>query len=172
MLKKTKAFNPVALYPKFLAKLQPLAEACAARGMEYWAISGLRSWDEQAALYALGRTKANVDATEEKPLGGKVTNAKPGQSYHNFAIAADFCLDKDGTREGLQPDWTFEEYRVLAEEARKLGLEAGFFWTKFPDAAHVQLPLNKVGLKLTDLQAWYAQGGLTLVWANLDKYNW
>jgi peptidoglycan L-alanyl-D-glutamate endopeptidase CwlK len=169
---KTKAFIPTAVHPKLLAKLEKLAENCAARGVDYWATSGFRSWDEQGALYALGRTKANVDATEEKPMGGKVTNAKPGQSFHNHGIAADFALDKDGTREGLQPDWAFESYRILAEEAQKIGLEAGFFWKSFPDAPHVQLPIGKVGLKLEDLRVLYAKGGIPLVWATLDKYNW
>jgi peptidoglycan L-alanyl-D-glutamate endopeptidase CwlK len=172
MYKKTKAFLPAAMYPRFLQKLERLGEALEARGAPYWLTSGLRSWEDQEKLYALGRTVANVDATEEKPMGGKVTNARGGQSYHNFAIAADWALDKDTSREGLQPDWNFESYRVLAEEATKLGLEAGFYWKSFPDAPHVQLPLSKVGLKLLDLQTWYSKGGMPLVWANLDKYNW
>lgn len=171
-MNKTKSFKPVEVYPPLLRKLEDLAQRCRARGVDYWATSGFRSWDEQNRLFALGRTVKNVDATDEKPLGGKVTNARGGQSYHNFGIAVDFALDKDTAREGLQPDWNFESYRILAEEAKAMGLEPGFFWKNFPDAPHVQLPLAKVGLKLSDLQTWYSKGGLPLVWANLDKYNW
>jgi peptidoglycan L-alanyl-D-glutamate endopeptidase CwlK len=105
-------------------------------------------------------------------MGGKVTNARGGQSYHNFGIAADFALDKDAARDGLQPDWSFESYRVLAEEAKAIGLEPGFYWKSFPDAPHCQLPLSRVGLKLQDLSALYSKGGMPLVWAALDKYNW
>lgn len=171
-MNKTKTFKPQELYPPLLRKLEALAERCRTRHVDYWATSGLRSWEEQERLYALGRTVPNVDATEDKPMGGKVTNARGGQSYHNFGIASDFALDKDAVREGLQPDWNFESYRVLAEEAKAVGLEPGFFWKSFPDAPHVQLPLSKVGLTLRDLQKWYGEGGMPLVWANLDKFNW
>lgn len=172
MYKKTKAFQAAAMYPRFLTKLERLAVALEARGVSYWLTSGFRSWAEQDALYALGRTKPNVDANEEKPMGGKVTNARGGQSYHNFAIAADWALDKDTKREGLQPDWSPEAYAILGEEAEKVGLEWGGTWTNFKDYPHVQLPLGKVGLKLLDLQTWYSKGGMPLVWSNLDKYNW
>lgn len=171
-MNKTKAFKPQEVFPPLLTKLELLAERCKARGVDYWATSGFRSIDEQNRLYALGRTVKNVDASEEKPLGGRVTNARGGQSYHNFGIAADFALDKDGARDGLQPDWAFEAYQILAEEARAIGLEAGFYWKSFPDAPHVQLPLAKVGLKLADLQALHAKGGMPLVWSALNKYNW
>lgn len=47
-----------------------------------------RTFEEQDELYAQGRTKA----------GKKVTNAKAGQSYHNYSIAFDIVMlyDKDG----------------------------------------------------------------------------
>lgn len=40
---------------------------------------GLRTFEEQNALYAQGRTKP----------GSKVTNAKAGQSFHNYGQAID-----------------------------------------------------------------------------------
>jgi len=48
----------------------------------------LRTFEEQDALYAQGRTKP----------GSIVTKAKGGQSYHNYGLAIDFCLlnDKNG----------------------------------------------------------------------------
>lgn len=48
----------------------------------------LRTFSEQADLYAKGRTKP----------GPKVTNAGPGLSYHNYGLALDIVLlvDKDG----------------------------------------------------------------------------
>lgn len=45
----------------------------------------LRTIAEQDALYAQGRSKP----------GKKVTNAKGGQSYHNFGMAIDICLILD-----------------------------------------------------------------------------
>lgn len=51
-------------------------------------VQGMRSIDEQAILFAKGRTAP----------GAIVTNAKPGQSYHNYGLAFDFALlyDKNG----------------------------------------------------------------------------
>ena len=46
----------------------------------------LRTFSEQNALYAKGRTMP----------GKKVTIAKAGQSYHNYGMAVDFTLIKDG----------------------------------------------------------------------------
>lgn len=169
---KTKSFDETLVYPVLMKKLLELQAKCVARGSQYWLTSGFRSWDEQNKLYALGRTVKNVDATPAKPMGGIVTNAKGGQSYHNLSVACDFALDKDTQRSGLQPDWNFEAYRVLAEEAVKLGLEPGFYWKSFPDAPHVQLKLSSKGLKLADLSAWYNKGGMPLVWAELNKHNW
>ncbi len=42
----------------------------------------LRSWEEQEKLYAIGRITK----------GKKVTNAKAGQSIHNYGLAVDICL--------------------------------------------------------------------------------
>lgn len=47
---------------------------------------GYRTFAEQQALYDQGRTKP----------GSIVTNAKPGQSYHAYGLAADFALLIDG----------------------------------------------------------------------------
>ncbi len=47
---------------------------------------GLRTFKEQDALYAIGRTLH----------GKKVTNAKGGQSIHNYGFAVDICLIIDG----------------------------------------------------------------------------
>lgn len=50
--------------------------------------STLRTFAEQNSLYAQGRSKA----------GKRVTNARGGQSYHNYGMAIDIVLlvDRDG----------------------------------------------------------------------------
>jgi peptidoglycan L-alanyl-D-glutamate endopeptidase CwlK len=50
----------------------------------------LRTFAEQDALYAIGRTKP----------GKRVTNAKGGQSYHNYGMAIDIVLLKDTNGDG------------------------------------------------------------------------
>ena len=47
---------------------------------------GFRSFEEQQKLYAIGRLTP----------GKKVTNAKAGQSIHNYGLAVDICLIIDG----------------------------------------------------------------------------
>ena len=56
-----------------------------------------RTFEEQEALYAQGRTKK----------GSKVTNAKGGQSIHNYGLAFDIVLmyDKDGDGKFEEVSW-------------------------------------------------------------------
>lgn len=63
-------------FTAFLEEAQPIAEQ---EGLQYLAIQGCRTWDEQTRLYAQGRTAP----------GKKVTNSKPGSSYHNYGLAID-----------------------------------------------------------------------------------
>lgn len=150
------------LFPPFLAKLEQLVVACEARGARYIATSGLRSYEEQNALYAQGRTKP----------GQIVTKAQGGFSQHQFGVAADFVADKDLAKDGLQPDWAEKAYEVLAEEAEKLGLEAGLHWKSFHDAPHVQLPLDKHQIALRNLREVYLHGGQPAVLAFLAGFTW
>ncbi len=71
-------------------------------------IQGLRTIEEQDALYAIGRNKP----------GKRVTNAKGGSSYHNYGLAIDLVEMKGG-----QPNWNFE-YEIIVPIAEKYG----FFW--------------------------------------------
>lgn len=80
---------------------------------------------EQDALYAKGRTTG----------GKKVTNAKGGQSLHNFGIAIDVAgLKKSG---GLDYKINYPALGILGES---LGLEWGGRWLDPVDKPHFQLP--------------------------------
>ena len=72
--------------PKFRAFMEEAQRLAAMEGLEYRAISGLRTFDEQAAIYAQGRTKP----------GRIVSNAKPGTSYHNYGLAIDCGVFRGG----------------------------------------------------------------------------
>ncbi len=157
-----KRINRGLIYPPLLEKLHELTFNCLVRGVTYFATSGTRGEKEQTALYAQGRTTPGLI----------VTNAKFGQSAHSFGVGVDFTHDKDSnSSNGLQPDWDPLHYQVLAEEAIKLGLEAGFYW-KFKDNPHVQLNLTKHGIKLADLKAIEAKDGIVGVWKYLDTFAW
>lgn len=139
-----------------------LAANCRARGFDFYGISGYRSPTEQAKLYFQGRTTA----------GKIVTSAGPGLSLHQYGLAVDFALDGDTTRDGLQPDWAIEHYQPLAEEARKLGLESGLDWTRFREAPHVQAPIGKFGVRVTQLRGLIQSpgGSMARVWEFMDLH--
>jgi peptidoglycan L-alanyl-D-glutamate endopeptidase CwlK len=90
---------------------------------------GLRTWAEQDALYAQGRTKP----------GNIVTHAPGGWSWHNFGLAAD--LVPEDITPG-QPDWNLNHpsWAKLVSLAESLGLVSGAEWHgDREDTPHVQL---------------------------------
>ncbi|MEM5014124.1 peptidoglycan-binding protein [Niallia taxi] len=87
---------------------------------------GYRSKAEQDALYAQGRTKP----------GKIVTNAKGGQSNHNFGIAVDFCLTNE---KGTIANYTVNsDWRRVAAIAKSKGFEWGGDWKGFVDNPHLE----------------------------------
>ncbi|WP_084028804.1 M15 family metallopeptidase [Bacillus sp. J33] len=99
--------------------------------------SGYRSFAEQNALYAQGRTKP----------GNVVTNAKGGQSNHNYGLAVDYFLVSDDGKRAL---WTVNaKWRRVAAIAKSLGFAWGGDWKGFVDYPHLEM---MGGLSLRDLQ--------------------
>ncbi len=134
------------LMPAFAAQVRRLVERLAQRGFQVEITQGLRTFAEQDALYAQGRTRK----------GPKVTNAKAGQSLHNYGLAVDFALLKNGRYTWPEPHGVWQ---AIGEEAVRLGLEAGYFWPH-PDKPHVEWAT----VKWRDLLAWHKEGGLKKVW--------
>ena len=116
-------------------------------------ISGSRTWKEQDALYAQGRTKP----------GRIVTNARGGQSNHNFGIAGDIgifrrgdYLDDNSAR--ADADICHRIYKHLAKKAEAFGLEAGFNWRR-PDPPHFEVA---TGLSLAQKRMRFIERGSVL----------
>ena len=130
------------LEPTFCLLALDVIANCRQRGASYWAISGYRSPEEQAALYFQGRT-----------MPGKiVTGASAYNSAHNYGIAMDLALDKDTEREGLQPDYRREAYAILGEETKKAGLVWGGDFKSSFDGPHIQLPGYVTGSEISRLK--------------------
>jgi len=87
-------------------------------------ISGLRTYAEQNALYAQGRTKS----------GRIVTNARGGYSNHNFGIAFDI-----GVFDGAKYIPESPRYKAIGAIGADLGLEWGGNWKTIQDEPHFQL---------------------------------
>jgi peptidoglycan L-alanyl-D-glutamate endopeptidase CwlK len=104
-------------------------------------ISGTRSYAEQDALFAKGRT-------EPGPI---VTNARGGQSNHNFGLAWDIGLF------GL--DGSYLPESPFYDEVSRIGLTAdlewGGNWPTFPDRPHYQLATGK---NIADIRADFENG--------------
>lgn len=124
------------LHPKVKTLCEAFIKACDKQGIDVIITSTYRDAESQNALYAQGRT-----------LPGKiVTNAKAGQSFHNWRVAFDFVPVVNG-----KAQWndvaTFNKCGQIAEN---LGLEWAGRWTKFKELAHCQYTN---GLRLADFQA-------------------
>lgn len=94
-------------------------------GWQFFITDGFRSFEEQTKLYAQGRTA----------LGKIVTNAKAGQSAHNYGLAVDCAFQKD-KKLSYDPNM----YALIYPIARKLGFELGADWTGLTDKPHFEHP--------------------------------
>lgn len=116
--------------PVRLAALDMLQRA-QARGLVVCIYCTLRSVEEQAALYAKGRTAP----------GYIVTNAKPGDSLHNpDADGKAWAFDAVPTRNGA-PMWAdAAALRVMGECGEAAGLEwAGRWKGRLREQVHFQM---------------------------------
>lgn len=103
---------------------------------------GLRTIEEQDALYAQGRTAP----------GNIVTNAKGGSSLHNFGLAFDIVIIRDG-----KPDWATDtpDFKYVVEALKELGWEWGGDFHSIIDKPHFQITY---GHSVHDLQSKYNSG--------------
>jgi peptidoglycan LD-endopeptidase CwlK len=125
------------LFPVVKDKATAFLAAAAAQHIDVIITSTYRDAEAQAALYAQGRSAP----------GNIVTNAKPGESYHNWKCAFDFV----GLRFG-RPVWDAADpmWGYLGELGESVGLEWAGRWKTFKEQAHFQYT---GGLTLAQLQA-------------------
>ena len=131
-------------------------------GGEYGDVGAFRTFEQQDALYAIGRTVH----PDEDP----VTNARGGESYHNYGMAFDVVLNTNGSTDyitmGEEEFWTMQREWVggvlgtsdpsgvpqgpmsILDIAARHGLEWGGNFTD-PDRPHFQMTH---GLSVGDLQ--------------------
>lgn len=101
---------------------------------------GFRSYAQQDAIYAQGRTKP----------GSIVTYAKGGSSNHNFGLAIDIVpIGRNSLNEPFL-NWNTSQYPFLGRIGQSIGLEWGGTWKKIKDQPHFQ---NLQGRTLKQLRA-------------------
>ena len=95
------------------------------------------------------RSIAEQDALFKKRP--KVTNAKGGQSIHNYGLAFDIVLlyDKDGNETFETASWEQNKYWMqVVNYFKSKGWQWGGDWSKFKDAPHFQKNYRWQDLKL------------------------
>ena len=130
-----------SLHPKAQKAARIFLKTILDTGIDARIISGTRTYAEQDALYRNGRFG------NPPPV---VTNAKGGQSNHNFGIAWDIGIFKDGEYLGDSP-----LYDEAAETGLTADLEWGGNWEKFQDKPHYQLA---TGLLLASVRDKFEKG--------------
>jgi peptidoglycan L-alanyl-D-glutamate endopeptidase CwlK len=121
----------MTLQPDAQRKAREFLNAAMTLPLTYKIISGTRTYAEQDELFAHGRTKP----------GPRVTNAKGGESNHNFGIAWDVGIFDNGK---YLTGATHEEEQAYIDLGKHIlanatGLEWGGNWHDFVDRPHYQL---------------------------------
>jgi hypothetical protein len=108
------------LHPYMIAMARAIDAKCQAlNGHALRVTQGMRTWAQQDALYAEGRSVA----------GKVVTNARGGYSMHNFGLAVDLC--PEAIAGGVwEPDWNETDplYKAMVAAGAELGLNCGANW--------------------------------------------
>lgn len=123
------------LHPEVEAAKTELIKKAEEHDIQIRITQGFRSFAEQDALYAQGRTRP----------GNIVTHATGGRSYHNYGLAIDFVVIDPKTK---QPTWdtTFDgnqngesDWVEVAKEGKKLGFDWGGDWHGWKDIPHLEM---------------------------------
>jgi peptidoglycan L-alanyl-D-glutamate endopeptidase CwlK len=130
------------LHPLVRPYARALVEKAATQGIIIKVTSGLRSYEEQAALY-------------KKYQAGGPLAAPPGKSNHNFGLAFDITIFKgsDDPEKAKTPVWESPAYKAVGALGTDLGLEWGGNWKRV-DEPHFQLrPGWAAGISESDMLA-------------------
>lgn len=116
----------MSLIPAAQAKAREFMSTVAGEALTYRILSGTRTFAEQDTLF------------KKRP---KVTNARGGESTHNFGIAWDIGIFDKGkffTGKTKKEETAYEALGALIKE-KVQGLEWGGDWKSFKDKPHFQL---------------------------------
>jgi peptidoglycan LD-endopeptidase CwlK len=121
------------LHPRLKEKALVFLDRCKMSGIDVLIYCTYRSNREQSELYELGRSKP----------GRIVTNAKGGQSNHNFTIdgkPASKAFDCVPLLHG-KPQWSNKEpvWQEMGRIGTEIGLMWGGHWTRFREYPHFEL---------------------------------
>jgi len=149
------------LVPKVALIVEKFIEACREAGYEIIVTCTYRDDESQNALYAIGRTIKGECVTAQRPMGRTVTNAKGGESFHQYKVAIDIVVLRhgkavwdtsgDGIDDNPADDETdnLELWQRVGAIGESVGLTWAGRWVKMKEYAHFQYT---GGLTLKDFQ--------------------
>ena len=114
------------MHPSVVRVARDVIRELYPHGIKLGIAQSFRSIAEQNALYAKGRTTP----------GPIVTQARGGQSNHNFGVAIDVFLYQDGALFLSPPD---ARLRRIVRAMKRRGMDWGGDWSRFPDYPHFEL---------------------------------
>lgn len=151
------------VHPLLAQKIRTVADQLLHSGIVIRVIQGFRSFQMQDDLFAQGRTTP----------GRIVTEARGGDSYHNYGLAVDCCPGVTGWPYWT-PDWVSVDkhthkitpsWQKMIDAGKAQGLVSGSQFIDFPDFPHFQmtgiLPLAK---PTTEAKALLLSHGVQAVW--------
>lgn len=147
----TDKINEAALakvHPELARRVRGILALAKREGHTLQIVQGLRTFAEQDALFAKGRTKP----------GAKVTNARGGKSWHNYGLAVDLAPVING-----KVSWNEKlfDWSLIGKWAKAVGLAWGGSWLRFKDRPHVEMSF---GLSIDDALTRYRSMGIIKVW--------
>lgn len=145
------------VHPVLAAKIRQMDDMLREEKIGIRVVQGLRSWNQQEALYAQGRTAP----------GPIVTNCRGGYSYHNFGLAVDCVPDEVSDDGKFTPDWNekHHSWKRMIAVAESLGLHCGADWKTFKDYPHFQLNGRfPDGAPNEEVRQLFRDGGIQAAW--------
>lgn len=148
-----------AVHPRLADLVTQMDAALSQQGIHLRVVQGLRTIAEQQALWEQGRTAP----------GSIVTNARPGDSWHNYGTAVDLIPGLRGTPQ-WEPNWNHAhpDFVAMIRCGVSVGLVSGSTWISLKDYPHFQL----AGLPVTPTQAmrvYLVTHGLEDFWTEFVK---
>ena len=124
----------VGVHPKLAEAIKAIIDELGDQGLTILITQGLRTTEQQAGLYAQGRSREGKIVTN---VDGHTKKSMHQQQLDGFGHAVDVCWRVNGTVTWDGP------WPTLGELARGHGLVWGGDWTHFVDRPHLELPMEK-----------------------------
>lgn len=121
------------VHPHLVDAFTKIRLALAELGFSIVVTDGVRTLEQQQALYAKGRTAPGSIVTY---ADGVLTKSNHQVKADGFGYAIDCAFLLDG-----RPSWSSSHpWRLYGEAAKALGLVWGGDWTRPMDRPHIELP--------------------------------